>query len=119
MKPEPGRLLLHRSVDYFRCESITLKSHWVLVVMDQFSRRIIGFGVHAGDVDGIVPCSMFNRIIAGTAPPRYLSSDHDPPQSAKESETRAKEDWDVGAADKAANLGGWKSLYRQLSDSGG
>ena len=28
-------------------------------------------------------------------------------------------DLDVGAADKAANLGGWKSLYRQLSDSGG
>ncbi len=33
--------------DLFRCESITLKSHWVLVVMDQFTRRIIGFGVHA------------------------------------------------------------------------
>ncbi len=29
------------SVDLFRCESILLKTHWVLVVMDQFSRRII------------------------------------------------------------------------------
>jgi putative transposase len=31
------------SVDLFRCESIRLKSHWVLVVMDQFTRRLIGF----------------------------------------------------------------------------
>jgi len=30
------------SVDLFRCESILLKSHWVMLVMDQFSRRIIG-----------------------------------------------------------------------------
>ncbi len=37
------------SVDLFRCESITLKTHWVLVLMDQFTRRIIGFGIHAGD----------------------------------------------------------------------
>jgi len=36
------------SVDLFRCESILLKSHWVMVVMDQYTRRIIGFGVHAG-----------------------------------------------------------------------
>jgi hypothetical protein len=36
------------SVDLFRCESIRLKSHWVLVVMDQFTRRLTGFGVHAG-----------------------------------------------------------------------
>ena len=37
----------------FRCECIILRSHWVLVVMDQFARRIIGFGVHAGNVDGV------------------------------------------------------------------
>ena len=36
------------SVDLFRCEAITLKLHWVLVVMDQSTRRIIGFAVHAG-----------------------------------------------------------------------
>ncbi len=42
------------SVDSCRCESILLKSHWVLVIMDQFSRRIVGFGVHAGDVDDIL-----------------------------------------------------------------
>jgi hypothetical protein len=40
------------SIDLFRCESILLKGHWVLVVMDQFTCRIIGFGVHAGAVDG-------------------------------------------------------------------
>jgi putative transposase len=37
------------SIDLFRCESILLKSHWVLVAMDQFTMRIIGFGVHPGD----------------------------------------------------------------------
>ena len=31
------------SLDLFRCESILLQTHWVLVVMDQFTRRIIGF----------------------------------------------------------------------------
>lgn len=29
----------------FRCESILLRSHWVLVVLDLFTRRIVGFGV--------------------------------------------------------------------------
>ncbi len=66
------------SVDLFPCESILLKSHWVLVVMDQFTRRIIGFGIHAGDVDGVALCRMFNRAISGKGEPRYLSSDHDP-----------------------------------------
>ena len=32
------------SIDLFRCESATLRSHWVLVVMDQYTRRIVGFG---------------------------------------------------------------------------
>jgi len=39
-------------MDLFRCESILLKSHRVLVIMDQFTRRIISFGVQAGNVDG-------------------------------------------------------------------
>ena len=66
------------SVDLFRCESITLKTHWVLVVMDQFTRRIIGFGVHAGSVDGMALCCLFNQAIAGTDLPKYLSTDNDP-----------------------------------------
>ena len=45
------------SMDLFQCESATLRTHWVLVVMDQYTRRIIGFGVHAGKVDGVAPLS--------------------------------------------------------------
>ncbi len=66
------------SVDLFRCESILLKTHWVMVVTDQFARRIIGFAVHVGDVDGIAVCRMFNEAVARMGVPRYLSSDHDP-----------------------------------------
>ncbi len=66
------------SVDLFRCESIILKTHWVLVVMDQFTRRIIGFGVHCGDVDGVALCRMFNKAISRKGTPKYLSTDHDP-----------------------------------------
>jgi hypothetical protein len=40
------------SVDLFRCESAILHTHWVLVVMDQCTRRIVGFGVHRGVFDG-------------------------------------------------------------------
>jgi putative transposase len=40
------------SVDVFRCESIVLRSYWVLVVMDQFTRRLVGIGVLCGAVTG-------------------------------------------------------------------
>jgi len=66
------------SIDLFRCESILLNTHWVLVVMDQFTRRIIGFGVHAGNVDSVALCRMFNTAISTQSIPHYLSSDHDP-----------------------------------------
>jgi len=66
------------SLDLFRCESILLKSHWVMVVMDQFSRRIIGFAIHAGSPNGIAVCCLFNQIISRKALPKYLSSDNDP-----------------------------------------
>ena len=66
------------SIDLFRCESHILNSHWVFVVMDQFTRRIIGFGVQAGTVDGPSLCRMFNRAIRGAGSPRYISSDNDP-----------------------------------------
>ena len=61
----------------FRCELLILRAHWVLVVMDQCTRRIVGFGVHRGAVDGVGLCRMFNRATCGHAPPTYLSSDHD------------------------------------------
>src|SRR5262249_13495880 len=49
------------SLDLFRCESAILRTHWVLVVMDQFTRRIVGFGVHRGVGGGVALCRMFNR----------------------------------------------------------
>ena len=66
------------SADLFRCESILLRSHWVLVVMDVFTRRIVGFGVERAPIDGVSVCRMFNRAIAGERLPKHLSTDHDP-----------------------------------------
>ena len=89
-RPEPGSggpswltFLGHNkdslwSIDLFRCESLLLKTHWVMVVMDQFTRQIIGFAVHAGIPDGPAACQMFGRIVRQSATPMYLSSDNDP-----------------------------------------
>jgi putative transposase len=66
------------SCDLFLCESATLRTHWVLVVMDQFTRRIVGFGVQGGVVDGTALCRMFNRATRGQTMPNYLSTDNDP-----------------------------------------
>src|SRR5262250_1434613 len=66
------------SLDLFRCESIALQTYWVLVVMDQYTRRIIGFGIQRGVVDGFALCRMFHRAIHTQALPKYLSSDYDP-----------------------------------------
>src|SRR6516225_3169858 len=66
------------SMDLFRCESASLRTYWVLVVMDQFTRRIIGFGVHRGAVHGAALCRMFCRAVGRHKLPKYLSSDHDP-----------------------------------------
>ena len=62
------------SCDLFRCESATLRTHWVLVVMDQFTRRIVGFGVQGGIVDGAALCRMFQRAIRGQTTPYYYIS---------------------------------------------
>jgi putative transposase len=40
------------------------QKYWVMVVMDVFTRRIIGFGVAPADLDGPAVCRMFNRAIA-------------------------------------------------------
>ena len=66
------------SIDFFRCESISLKSHWVMVVMDQFTRRIVGFAVHDGDLDGRVVCSMLINATKEQGWPERMSSDNDP-----------------------------------------
>jgi putative transposase len=70
-------------IDPFRCESNgpaprLLKSHWVIVVMDQYTRRIIGFAVHAGNVDGPALCRMFNNATSMQGWPVRISSDNDP-----------------------------------------
>src|SRR5258708_9746193 len=62
------------SCDLFRCESATLRTHWVLVVMDQFTRRIIGFGVHCGGVNGAALCWVFQRAIRRQGRPKYLAA---------------------------------------------
>ena len=66
------------SVDLFRCESILLHSFWVMVVMDIFTRRIIGFGVARAHIDGVFVCRMFNHAIAGKQLPKRVSTDNDP-----------------------------------------
>src|SRR5208282_4031127 len=45
---------------------------------NQYTRRIIGFGVHRGILDGVELCRMFNRAVRWQTVPKYLSSDHDP-----------------------------------------
>jgi putative transposase len=66
------------SVDLFRCESILLRSHWAMVVMDVFTRRLIGFSVESGPIDGVSVCRMSSRAIAGQPPSKRFCTDHDP-----------------------------------------
>ena len=54
-----------------------LRSYWVLVVMDVYTNRIVGFGVEAANLDGIRVCRMFNYAIARQTLPRHLSTDND------------------------------------------
>jgi len=67
------------SLDFFRVESILLKSHWVMVIMDQYSRKIIGIAIHKGAMSGPGICLMFRKVLAThSSLPKYLSTDHDP-----------------------------------------
>ena len=66
------------NVDLFRRESVLLKTFWVMVVMDIYTRRIVGFGVEPAHIDGIGACRMFNHARRGQPLPKRLSSDHDP-----------------------------------------
>ena len=66
------------SIDLFCCESVSLKTHWVLVVMDVWNRRIIGCSVNKGPVDGPTLCRMFNQIISRKNTPLYVSTDNAP-----------------------------------------
>ena len=66
------------SMDLFRLESVFLRSFWVMVVMDQFTRKIVGFSVRQGPLSGGNVCYMFNKIASGKDWPNYISTDHDP-----------------------------------------
>ena len=89
-RPQPGAdgpswltLIAHAKdsvwcVDLFRVESILMRSHWVMLVMDVFTRRIVGFGIAPASIDGMSVCHMFNCATAGQSKPKYLSTDHDP-----------------------------------------
>jgi len=62
------------SLDLFRCESVVLRNHWVLVVMDHCTRCIVGFGVQRGVVDGMALCRMFNQATRGHIPPTITAT---------------------------------------------
>ena len=49
-----------------------------MVVMDQYTRRIIGFAVHRGTLDGAIICKMFNDAASGSNWPARVSTDNDP-----------------------------------------
>jgi putative transposase len=55
-----------------------LRRYWVLVVMDQYTRRLVGIGVHCGTITGADVCRIFNAAIHGQGAPGHLSTDHDP-----------------------------------------
>lgn len=49
-----------------------------MVVMDQYTHRIIGFAVHAGNVDGPALCRMFKDATSRQGWPKYIGSDNNP-----------------------------------------
>ena len=67
------------SVDYFKVESICLKSYLVMVVIDVYSRKIIGFSVEKYPLTGSKLCRMFNKILNSSGIiPKRISTDNDP-----------------------------------------
>ncbi len=65
------------SVDLFRCESILLRSHWVLVAIDAFSRRIVGFGIDSEYIDGSRWLANLRVLgVEGIKSARYVPTSH-------------------------------------------
>jgi len=61
-------------IRFARCESILLRSYWVLVVIDVVTRRSIGFGIERASIDGVSVCRMFNHAVADRPPPKHVST---------------------------------------------
>ena len=58
------------SMDLFRLESVFLRSFWVMVVMDQFTRKIVGFSVRQVPLSGDNVFCMFKNIASGNDWPK-------------------------------------------------
>jgi transposase InsO family protein len=66
------------SIDFFKCESINCKSYVVMVVMDVFTRRMIGVATAPFPLCGVDVCRLFGEIIRKEPLPIYISTDNDP-----------------------------------------
>ena len=67
------------AIDLFRCQSMHLRSFWVMVVMDVYSRKIIGYSIQPEACTGESVCRMFNEILASSMnAPKRVVSDNDP-----------------------------------------
>jgi len=66
------------SVDLFRCESILLRSHWVLPVIDVFTAAssVLASNAHTSTASAYVGCSITPSLEKPS--PRHLSTDQDP-----------------------------------------
>jgi len=49
-----------------------------MIIIDQYTRQLIGFAVNLGHPDGPAVCRMFGKIVSIQSIPKYLSSDKDP-----------------------------------------
>ncbi|MBC7397710.1 MAG: transposase [Bdellovibrionales bacterium] len=66
-------------MDLFRCESILLRTHYVMIVMDHFTREIIGTAVMACCPNGTAVCRAFATVATRSGRvPNFLSTDNDP-----------------------------------------
>ena len=65
------------SIDFFRCESILLKSFYVMLAMDIHTRQFTGFYVLPNSFDGPTTCRAINAICKPRVP-TFLSTDNDP-----------------------------------------
>lgn len=66
------------TLDLFKCESVFLTCYYVMLVMDQFSRKIVGSAVVRAPLNGEKICRMFNQVRKGNPTPLRLSTDNDP-----------------------------------------